>query len=35
MGLPADGSPLIHILVLAGVSWAFTMLAVRQLAKVG
>lgn len=35
MGFPADGSPLLHILVLAGVSWAFTMLAMRRLAKVG
>jgi ABC-2 type transport system permease protein len=35
MGFPADGSALIHILVLAGVSWAFTTLAMRRLAKVG
>ncbi len=35
MGLASEGSPLLHILVLAGLSWICTMFAVRRLAKVG
>ena len=35
MGLPAEGSTLVHVLVLAAVSIVFSLLAVRRLARKG
>lgn len=35
MGIPSDGAPVIHMLVLAGVTVAFTTLAHRRIARVG
>jgi ABC-2 type transport system permease protein len=35
MGAPSQGAPLVHIAVLAGVSVAFTALAVRRLERAG